>query len=71
MLNLRPASDSLLTFVCRKCPGRYMAFSSIWITVASILATMDITKTIDANGNVVEPSGEYENLFLLFVCSFH
>ncbi len=47
-----------------------MAFSSIWITVASILATMDITKTIDANGNVVEPSGEYESLFLQFVCSF-
>ena len=48
-----------------------MAFSSIWITVASILATMDITKTIDANGNVVEPSGEYESLTIQFVCSFY
>ena len=48
-----------------------MAFSSIWITAASILATMDITKTIDANGNVVEPSGEYESLTIQCVCSFH
>jgi len=46
----------------RRCPGRYMAFSSVWITVASILATMDITKTMDANGDVVEPTGEYESL---------
>jgi len=46
----------------RICPGRHMAFSSLWITAASILATMNITKAIDANGNVVEPSGEYESM---------
>ena len=48
-----------------------MAFSSIWITVASILATMDITKEVNVIGNVVEPSGEYESLTIQFVCSFY
>lgn len=35
----------------RICPGRY--YSLIWITVASILATMDITKAVDQEGNVI------------------
>jgi hypothetical protein len=36
-----------------------MALSSIWITVVSILATFDITKAVDENGNVIEPSYDY------------
>lgn len=43
----------------RICPGRHMARSSMWITMASILSTFDITKPIDKFGNVVEPTGEY------------
>ncbi|KAJ7625700.1 cytochrome P450 [Roridomyces roridus] len=38
----------------RQCPGRHMATSSIWITVASLLATFDIKKAVDA-----EPTYEY------------
>jgi hypothetical protein len=36
-----------------------MALSSIWITVVSILATFDISKAVDENGNVIEPSYDY------------
>jgi cytochrome P450 len=43
----------------RICPGRYMAQASAWIAVASILASFDITKAIDVDGSVIEPSGEY------------
>ena len=63
-------SDLVFIFYCRICPGRHMAFSSLWITAASILATMDITKAIDANGNVVELSDEYESM-LQYVCTFY
>ncbi|KAG6908814.1 hypothetical protein DXG01_003167 [Tephrocybe rancida] len=42
----------------RICPGRYMAFSAVWVAVASIVATFDITKARDANGTVIEPSHE-------------
>ncbi|KAF8214432.1 cytochrome P450 [Mycena galopus ATCC 62051] len=43
----------------RRCAGRPMALSSIWITVVSILATFDITKDVDEKGNIIEPSYEY------------
>src|ERR1700704_5269907 len=36
-----------------------MAFSAVWITVASLLATFDIEKATDENGNVIEPNHEY------------
>ncbi|KAJ6560597.1 cytochrome P450 [Mycena vulgaris] len=51
--------ESAFGFGRRLCPGRHMATSSIWITVASILATFDITKAVDPNGRPVEPSYEY------------
>ncbi|KAJ7835693.1 cytochrome P450 [Mycena leptocephala] len=51
--------DAAFGFGRRLCPGRHMAFSSIWITVVSILATFDITKAVDEKGNVVELSYEY------------
>ncbi|KAF7358359.1 hypothetical protein MVEN_00885900 [Mycena venus] len=43
----------------RRCAGRPMALSSIWITAVSILATFDINKAVDEKGNVIEPSYEY------------
>jgi len=33
-----------------------MAFSGAWIAVASLLATCDIEKAMDGDGNVIEPS---------------
>ncbi|KAF7345607.1 Cytochrome P450 [Mycena venus] len=43
----------------RICPGRHMAYSSLWLTIASILATFDIDKAVGDDGNVIEPSYEY------------
>ncbi|KII84574.1 hypothetical protein PLICRDRAFT_179390 [Plicaturopsis crispa FD-325 SS-3] len=43
----------------RVCPGRYMAMSSLWITVVSVLAVFDVGKAVDEDGSCVEPSGEY------------
>ncbi|KAJ7237342.1 cytochrome P450 [Mycena rebaudengoi] len=51
--------DSAFGFGRRLCPGRHMAISSIWITVASLLATFDIAKATDENGRVIEPTYEY------------
>jgi hypothetical protein len=36
-----------------------MATSSVWIAVASILATFDITKAVGEDGNVIEPNYDY------------
>ncbi|KAJ7671830.1 cytochrome P450 [Mycena rosella] len=43
----------------RICPGRHIASTSLWITIASVLATMEITKAVDENGKELEPSYEY------------
>ena len=72
-------SSSSLRFIIltpRRQPGRHFALSAIWIAVASILATYNITKDVDADGKVVEPSGEWNyepTLFnhpLPFKCTF-
>ncbi|KAJ7235514.1 cytochrome P450 [Mycena rebaudengoi] len=44
----------------RICPGRHMAMSSLWISIASILAAFDISEAVGEDGNDVEPSYEYE-----------
>ncbi|KAJ7639928.1 cytochrome P450 [Mycena rosella] len=49
--------ESAFGFGRRLCPGRHMAISSIWITVASLLATFDIRKAVDEDGRTIEPSG--------------
>lgn len=43
----------------RICPGRFMARASVWIAVACMLATFDVSKAVDENGNPIEPKDEY------------
>ncbi|KAF8626927.1 hypothetical protein AX17_006428 [Amanita inopinata Kibby_2008] len=43
----------------RICPGRSLAFSSLWITIASLIAAFDISKAVDTSGNVIEPEQEF------------
>ncbi|KAJ7065510.1 cytochrome P450 [Mycena amicta] len=43
----------------RICPGRHMAMESLFISVASILATLKIEKCIDEHGNTIEPTYDY------------
>ncbi|KAJ7863283.1 cytochrome P450 [Mycena olivaceomarginata] len=51
--------DAAFGFGRRVCPGKQFAYSSVWITIASILATFDITKAADENGDIIEPTYEY------------
>ncbi|KAJ7483512.1 cytochrome P450 [Mycena latifolia] len=51
--------EAAFGFGRRICPGRHMAAASLWITIVSVLATLDIKKLRDANGKEVEPSYEY------------
>ncbi|KIL66933.1 hypothetical protein M378DRAFT_355739 [Amanita muscaria Koide BX008] len=44
----------LFGFGRRICPGRHLADSVIWLTIASVLATFNISKAKDADGNLVE-----------------
>ncbi|KAF8960404.1 cytochrome P450 [Flammula alnicola] len=59
--SVRDPAHACWGFGRRICPGRYMAFSAIWIAVASMLSVFDIKKAVDENGKVIEPSHEYKS----------
>jgi hypothetical protein len=44
-----------------------MAFSTIWMAVASLIAAFDITKAVDENGKVIEPSQELVSALVVYV----
>jgi len=43
----------------RICPGMYLAIDSMFVTIAMSLATLNIDKKKDANGQYIEPQVEY------------
>ncbi|KAF8741069.1 hypothetical protein AX14_005971 [Amanita brunnescens Koide BX004] len=45
----------------RLCPGRHMASSTIWLTIASVLATFDIHKSKDDTGSEEEVEAAYSD----------
>ena len=49
----------LIKAKCRLCPGYHIAFSTVWLAAAVILATFNLSKAVDKDGRVIEPSGEY------------
>lgn len=66
VFNTRPANDVDDKFVSRICPGRHLANDSIFITIASVVATFDISKSVGADGKFITPSGEYSSGLLRF-----
>ncbi|KAF8872237.1 cytochrome P450 [Infundibulicybe gibba] len=53
--------DAILTFGFgrRVCVGRHLANSSIWLVIVSVLATLNIAKAKDSEGNDIEIEGSY------------
>lgn len=45
----------------RICPGRHLGSSIVWLAAACILATCDVLKAKDDNGNIIEPGMELES----------
>ncbi|KAF7984429.1 hypothetical protein HWV62_14496 [Athelia sp. TMB] len=53
-----PTEVGSFGFGRRVCPGRFLAMNSVWITVTSMLAAMNITQAVDESGAIIEPTGE-------------
>jgi len=47
----------------RVCVGRYMADNTVWLTIASVLATLDLRKDKDKAGNEIDIPGEFTRTF--------
>jgi len=56
---IRDPRHACFGFGRRICPGRHMAFSAIWIALASILYSFNIEKAKDESGEIIELSHEY------------
>ncbi|KAJ6448362.1 cytochrome P450 [Mycena sanguinolenta] len=48
--------DAAFGYGRRRCPGRHLATTAIWITAANVLATFNINKAVDEVGNLIEPT---------------
>ncbi|KAJ7065520.1 cytochrome P450 [Mycena amicta] len=57
--DVRDPDKAAFGFGRRICPGKHMATDSIFISVASMLATLTIEKCIDEHGNRIEPTFDY------------
>ncbi|PTB41738.1 uncharacterized protein TrAFT101_009648 [Trichoderma asperellum] len=54
-----PHPDETFGWGRRICPGRYISNDNLFITIARLLATFNITKTTDEKGRLIEPRVEY------------
>ncbi|KAJ8088566.1 hypothetical protein PM082_022639 [Marasmius tenuissimus] len=45
----------------RACPGKYLADNSLWIAMVYLLATFDMKKALDSDGNEVDPEVDYKD----------
>ncbi|KAE9397614.1 cytochrome P450 [Gymnopus androsaceus JB14] len=48
----------------RVCPGKHMGLSSLWINIASLLHSFNITRAIGKDGKPIEPRVEYVSSML-------
>ncbi|THU95902.1 cytochrome P450 [Dendrothele bispora CBS 962.96] len=62
--------DFTFGFGRRRCPARYMAWSSMWITVASVLSVYDILPVLDENGKEIIPPPKYTNGIVIHPAPF-
>lgn len=54
-----PHPDMAFGFGRRLCPGRHLAYSTLWISVAHLLQTFDLLRAKDENGEEILPSLNY------------
>ncbi|EIM84338.1 cytochrome P450 [Stereum hirsutum FP-91666 SS1] len=51
--------EAAFGFGRRICPGMHLALESVWIAVVSILASFDISKTVNEKGDEIDPVDDY------------
>ena len=53
----------------RRCPGSNLIESSAWLLIVSMIATFDISKLVDEQGDVIEPEVQFNDSVFRFVAS--
>lgn len=55
--------------IFRVCPGRDLTVAELWLTIATTLATLNISKARDSEGNEVDPVVDFTSGAIWFVIS--
>ncbi|KXN89012.1 O-methylsterigmatocystin oxidoreductase [Leucoagaricus sp. SymC.cos] len=58
---VRDPTGYVFGFGRRICPGMHLVDSSLWLLIACCLSALRISKPIDHDGKVVEPTVEFQN----------
>jgi cytochrome P450 len=58
-----PFPETAFGYGRRKCPGRALAWDTIWMTIASMLATFEFLPATDPDGCPAPPPQEFTSLF--------
>ncbi|CCM02682.1 uncharacterized protein FIBRA_04788 [Fibroporia radiculosa] len=57
----RDPRNYVFGFGRRRCPGLHLIESSLWMVMAAMVATLDLSVALDAQGYAVEPTVEFQN----------
>ncbi|KAF5390193.1 hypothetical protein D9757_002840 [Collybiopsis confluens] len=69
-LGINEIPDAAFGFGRRMCPGRWFAFDTLWIAVASILSVFEISKPLNEQGSPIDLEPRYESRLLSHPCPF-
>ena len=50
-----------LIHLFRRCPGANLVDSTLWILIATMIATIKVSMPKDQNGVTIEPQPDYDN----------
>ncbi|KAL1725530.1 cytochrome P450 [Schizophyllum commune] len=65
--NVRDPAKIIFGFGRRNCIGRHVAYSTLWITIASILRVYNIGKAKRSDGSFIEPCREWVSALIQYV----
>lgn len=57
----RNTRNHVFGFGRRQCPGMHLVDSSIWLLMICMMATLNIRKSVNENGEVIEPKYTFNN----------
>jgi cytochrome P450 len=61
--SVRDPATAAFGFGRRICPGRFFADASLCMTIATLLATVDVVRATDAQGNAITPKVAVKDAF--------
>jgi len=70
-IDLFDPSEFTFGFGRRQCPGKAFADANVYLVLANIIATMDISKAVDENGKAIEPTYEHRSNFVSSIEPFN